>query len=122
MKLNEIFELPKETENTVVYDAFYATVTEYDINEGTDPKCFAYAQLIEWAIRNKKYEEYYSYMQPYQRDDKKRWEIEEYLTKSKTVIVRFNFMATPLFGFLVDNDGGYAIEFPTKDGMRCLYL
>lgn len=94
MQFNEIHSLPKETENKVVFDAFFSSVSKDDIKNGTDPKCFAYANLIEWAITNKKFVEYYSYMKPFLYDDKKRWEIEEELKRSKTVIVRFNFVAT----------------------------
>ena len=122
MKFDEIMSLPVETDNTIVYDLFLLSVTEQDKNNGTNPETFAYAHLIEWAIRHKKFDEFYSLWNPLIYDDKERWALEEYLTKSKTVILRFNFAATPLFGFLGNNDGSNCIEFPTKDGMRCFDL
>lgn len=122
MQFNEIHSLPKETENNVVFDAFFSSVSKDDIKNGTDPKCFAYANLIEWAITNKKFVEYYSYMKPFLYDDKKRGEIEEELKRSKTVIVRFNFVATPLFGLFGEDDGDNCLIFPTSDGLKCNFL
>jgi len=106
----------------VVFDAFFSSVSKDDIKNGTDPKCFAYANLIEWAITNKKFVEYYSYMKPFLYDDKKRWEIEEELKRSKTVIVRFNFVATALFGLFGEDDGDNCLIFPTSDGLKCNFL
>jgi len=122
MKFNDIMALPKETKNTDLYDMLLSSVTEEDKNNGTNPETFAYAHLIEWAIMNKKFDEFYSMWNPLIADDKERWALEKYLTESKTVIVRFNFASTPLFGFLGNNDGSNCITFPAKDGMKCFDL
>ncbi len=122
MDYKEIMELPAETENVVIFSLLKESVTDEDIKTGTDPVGFAYAHLIEWAVRNKKFTEYYSHINMFLNDDNGRLNAQEKLEKEKTVIVRFNVSGTPLFGFYIEQDGDPAISFPEKDGMYFVYL
>jgi hypothetical protein len=117
----DIMSLPRETENEVMFNHLKNSVTAEDIKHGTDPDSFAYAHLIEWAVRNKKYEEYYSHMKKFP-DDKDRWQEEENLIKNKIVIVTFSFAGVPLFGFLSDYDGEPALMFPGKEELKLVSL
>ena len=112
MDYKSIMVLPANIDNTIIFDY---------LKTGTDPECFAYANLIEWAIRNKKYVEYYSHIAQF-TEDKNRWKEQERLHDEKIVIVRFNFAAVPLFGFYCEDDGEPALMFPDKDGNRIVYL
>jgi len=121
MTYAEIMELPSETTNINVFELLKGTITSMDIKRGTNPDTFAHAHLIEWAIRNKKFVEYYSYIKQF-HGEQDLWKAQEMLKQDKIVIVRFNYAATPLFGFYDENDGESALAFPDKDGMYCVYL
>jgi hypothetical protein len=118
MTLDEVMNLPASTDNNVIYDELFKTVTSDDIKTGTDPDLFSYAHLIEWAVRNKKYEEYYSYIKKH-KDEKN---VEQILIDNMVILVRFSVAGEPLFGFLTDYDGESALMFPDKKEMRCVFL
>jgi hypothetical protein len=121
MEYKEIMDLPYETKNNSVFKLLLESLTEKDIENGAKPVCYASMNLIEWAIRNKKYEEYYSYIKKFEKDEEKII-AQEKLSEDMIVIVRFNLCAEPLFGFYVEEDGESAICYPSNEGMMIKYL
>lgn len=117
MLFKDVMKLPVQTDNKIIFNELYKTVTKEDIEHGTNPESFSYAHLIEWAVFNKKYEEYYSYSKS------NNYEIdEEKVKKDKIVFVKFNVAGEPLFGFYANYDGEPALMFPVKDGLKCVCL
>jgi hypothetical protein len=114
-------ELPANTQNTVIFNLLRESVTDKDVKYGTDRDCFAYAHLIEWAVRNKKFVEYYSHMKQF-TDEKGREQEHTRLHDNKEVIVRFNVAGDPFFGFYQEEDGEPAQLFPSRDGRRVSFL
>jgi hypothetical protein len=121
MEYKEIMMLPGTAENTEIFDLLKGTVTPDDIKNGTKPETFAYAHLIEWAVKNKKFEEYYSYIRQFE-NGKETWDAQENLTKDKAVLVKFNCVGKSLFGFYCEEDGESGLCFPEKDGMYVVFL
>ena len=120
MNLQEIHSFPSETPNVQMYEMFMNTVTDDDITRGTNPVLFGLAQLIEWAIINKKFTEYYSHVN--KLSEKDRAVETERLVNSLDVIVVFNVACEPTFGFLREDDGDDVIMFPGKHSKMHRYL
>lgn len=122
MEFQEIMNLPPETENNVVFELLKRSVTQEDIDQGgTNPVVFAYAHLIAWAIRNKKYYEYYTYIKQF-KEENAYFDALKCLEKNKTVLVSINCAGKATFGCYTEDDGEPALCFPKKDGIYCIYL
>lgn len=120
MDFKMIMSLPADTDNTVVFQLFFDNPTEEDVKGGTNRDLFAHAHLIEWAVRNKKYVEYYSHIKQFQ--DVEQYREQERMTDFKEVIVRFNVSGVPLFGFMGDYDGDPMLVYPDKHEMKGVFL
>jgi len=121
MEYAAVMSLPSETPNKEIYNLLRDSVTPEDIRRRTRPDLFACSHLIAWAVKHKKFDEYYSYMAQF-KEDQKRFDAQEKLIAEMTVLVRFDCAGVPLFGFLTEIDGDDALRFPTKDGINCVYL
>lgn len=107
--------------NPTIFKLLKETVTPKDIEQGANPETFAYAHLIAWAVKHKKFEEYYSYMRQF-KEDQDKFDAQKKLISDMTVIVRFDCAGTPLFGFYGEIDGEGGLCFPTEEGMKAVYL
>lgn len=117
MTFNEICNMPSQTPNTQMYELF----KEHAKNElAPNPDLFASAQLIAWAIENKKYDSYYTHFNGLEGNE---LHVEEkHFINRKKVIVVTNVLAECTFGFLGENDGDSTIIYPKKDGLYEKYI
>jgi hypothetical protein len=121
MNYEYIMSQPSDVPNTKIYEHLRSSVTPEDIKSRTRPDLFACSHLIAWAIKHKKFEEYYSYMAKF-KEEQEISEAQKRLISDMTVIVRFDCAGVPIFGFFTDIDGEDGLRFPSKDVMKCVYL
>ena len=110
---------PTDVSNNEYYDLMKSTVTEHDIQNGTNLELFALHELILWAIKHKTFINYYDECKRLGFDgdiDQHEWV--DGLTKNRTVIHNGQLV----FGLVGDDDGDNIIVYPKKDGLYRRHL
>lgn len=123
MKYSEIMNLPTSTPYESVWQLLHDSVTDEDVKNGTDRKCFAYSHTIAWAVTHRHYLDFYEQRNLMMKQPTAiyhKWLSD--IQKNKTVIMRITFAGEPKFGFYIDEDGEDAMLFPAPDGMKFIWL